>query len=43
VLSFQLKGYAFLAWLNSSKLSSFTVSEAVIDPSIGGLFSAWEG
>ena len=33
----------FHAWLDSFEHSSFTGSQAVIDPSIGGDFSAWGG
>ena len=33
----------FHAWLDSTKHTSFTGSKAVIDPSIGGSFTAWEG
>lgn len=33
----------FHAWLDSEKHSAFTSSEAVIDPSVGGSFTAWEG
>jgi activator of HSP90 ATPase len=33
----------FHDWLDSSEHSSFTGSEAVIDPTIGGEFTAWEG
>lgn len=33
----------FHAWLDSGEHSSFSGSEAVIDPSVGGSFSAWEG
>ncbi len=37
------KEIVFNAWLDSEKHSAFTGSEAVIDPSIGGSFTAWEG
>lgn len=37
------KEVIFHAWLDSAKHSAFTGSEAVIDPSIGGNFTAWEG
>ncbi|PKO00172.1 MAG: hypothetical protein CVU42_05375 [Chloroflexi bacterium HGW-Chloroflexi-4] len=33
----------FHAWLDSAEHSAFTGSEALIDPSLGGLFTAWEG
>ena len=33
----------FHAWLDSTEHSSFTGSEAVIDPTIEGRFTAWEG
>jgi activator of HSP90 ATPase len=31
------------AWLDSKEHSAFTNSEAIIDPRIGGEFSAWDG
>jgi activator of HSP90 ATPase len=31
------------AWLDSSEHSKFTGSKAVIDPSVNGRFSAWDG
>jgi activator of HSP90 ATPase len=37
------KEVLFRAWLDSASHTSFTGSEAVIDPSIGGSFTAWEG
>ncbi len=30
-------------WLDSKEHSAFTNSEAIIDPCVGGEFSAWEG
>jgi activator of HSP90 ATPase len=36
------KEVLFRAWLDSAEHSSFTGSEAVIDPSVGGSFSAWQ-
>ena len=33
----------FHAWLDSAEHSAFTGSEAVIDPIVGGSYSAWEG
>jgi activator of HSP90 ATPase len=33
----------YLAWLDSEKHSAFTGSAAVIDPTVGGHFSAWDG
>lgn len=33
----------FHAWLDSAEHTAFTGSEAVIDPSVGGNFTAWEG
>lgn len=37
------KEVLFHAWLDSAEHSSFTGSEAVIDPTIEGSFTAWEG
>lgn len=36
------KEVLFRAWLDSAEHSSFTGSEAVIDPSVGGSFTAWQ-
>jgi activator of HSP90 ATPase len=33
----------FLAWMSSNDHSQFTGSPAIIDPGIGGKFSAWDG
>ena len=33
----------YKAWLDSSEHSKFTGSKAVIDPSVNGRFSAWDG
>jgi activator of HSP90 ATPase len=33
----------FNSWLDSMKHSAFTGAEAIIDPVIGGKFSAWDG
>lgn len=37
------KEVLFQAWLDSAEHTSFTGSEAVIDPSVGGSFTAWQG
>lgn len=37
------KEVLFHAWLDSAEHTSFTGSQAVIDPSVGGDFSAWGG
>lgn len=37
------KEVLFHAWLDSAEHTTFTGSEAVIDPSVGGSFSAWQG
>jgi activator of HSP90 ATPase len=33
----------YLAWLDSQKHSAFTGGGAVIDPAVGGNFTAWDG
>ncbi|UCG00108.1 MAG: hypothetical protein JSV89_11340 [Spirochaetaceae bacterium] len=33
----------YLAWLDSKKHGEFTGAEAVIDPAVGGRFTAWDG
>jgi activator of HSP90 ATPase len=33
----------YLAWLNSKEHSAFTGAKAVIEPRLGGSFSAWDG
>jgi activator of HSP90 ATPase len=33
----------FEAWLDSQSHSQFTGSKAIIEPSVGGAFSAWDG
>ena len=33
----------YKSWLDSEKHSAFTGSKAIIDPSINGIYSAWDG
>jgi uncharacterized protein YndB with AHSA1/START domain len=33
----------YTAWLSTAEHSDFTGSEALIDPTVGGSFSAWDG